>query len=393
MDHAAQSEEREDGQQGQHDAEDHGLHGNVTLGTLHFLGRSRSAFLAEFPYSHAHGILDDLRLADDADDTGRSDAADADLTRIGAEDLVGRHLADGIGEAHAQDVHAAAESAHQRNDQQPDEQRAAADDEGVLQADDVAQAQDGSARIDLEHQLGLVGHDLAPVHHRGGERFSPGAESRDHEIIDTTDQAGGEQGLEALAAALAADQHLRGSRRLRERILAVLLLDEVFPERDQEQDAQHAAEQRAEEHLHEIHVQSEDVDGRQGEHRAGHDDARAGADALDDDVLAQRAFLFGGTGEADRQDGDRNGCLEHLAHLQAQIGRGGREDDRHDQAEADRPGRDLGIILFGLQKRFVLLAWCEFPEGILRKRSGFVLFFHIILVLFLSVQMLLPVPG
>ena len=158
----------------------------------------------------------------------------------------------------------------------------------------------------------------------------------------------------------------------------MLLLDEILPERNQEQDAQNAAEQRAEEHLHEVHVQAQDIDGRQGEHRAGHDDARAGADALDNDVLAQRALLFGGAGEADRQDGDRNGGLEHLAHFQAQVSRCGREDDGHDQAEAYRPGRDFGIILVRLQKRFVLLARSKLPERVFGKRSGFVFFFHIL---------------
>ena len=86
-----------------------------------------------------------------------------------------------------------------------------------------------------------------------------------------------------------------------------------------EQDADDAAEQRAEEHLPEIHVQTEDVDGGQGEYSASNHDAGACSDTLDDDVLAEATLLPEGAGHADCDDCDGDGGLEDLADLKAEI--------------------------------------------------------------------------
>ena len=54
-----------------------------------------------------------------------------------------------------------------------------------------------------------------------------------------------------LSAFLAGDEDLRRGRRLGEGELAVHIFDEVFPERDQEEDSQKSAERGGEEHLEE----------------------------------------------------------------------------------------------------------------------------------------------
>ena len=129
----------------------------------------------------------------------------------------------------------------------------------------------------------------------------------------------------------------------------------------------------SEEQLPEVDLQAQDVDGGEGEDGAGHDDARTGADGLDDDVLAQAALLAEGGGEADGEDGDRDGRFEDLADLEAQVGCGGGEDDGHQQAHRDGVGGDFGICLSGFEQGFVLFAGFEFAVGVLRQGDGFVL--------------------
>ena len=101
------------------------------------------------------------------------------------------------------------------------------------------------------------------------------------------------------------------------------LLYEILPERNQEEDSQHASEQGGEEHLHEIDLDAEYVDGRQCEDCARHNGSGTASDGLYDDVLAESAFLAEGSCEAYCNDGNRYGCLEYLADFKTEIGCGG----------------------------------------------------------------------
>jgi hypothetical protein len=60
----------------------------------------------------------------------------------------------------------------------------------------------------------------------------------------------------------------------------------------------------------------EDVNGGQGEDGTSHHGTRTGADALDDDILAQRLAALGGCRHAHGDDGDGDGGLEDLSYLQ-----------------------------------------------------------------------------
>ena len=117
------------------------------------------------------------------------------MARIVLENIFRSHRTDGGGDArvHQVDHLVAPDEVHARDDDEPHEYGAAADDEGVFQADDVAQAKDGRARVHLEHQLGFVGQGRAPAHHAGGEGLRPPAESGDDEVIQTTNQAADNQ--------------------------------------------------------------------------------------------------------------------------------------------------------------------------------------------------------
>ena len=226
----------------------------------------------------------------------------------------------------------------------------------------------------MRYDLGLVGHGLAPAHHGGGQGFRPGAEGGDEEVVQTADEAGPDERLRRGTAAFTAHEDLRRRRGLRERILAVHLLHEILAERNQEQDAQYAAQQGTEEHLPEIDLHPEDVDGREGEDGTRHDGAGAAADGLDDDVLGESVFLLEGAREAHGDDGDRDRRLEHLPDLEAEVGRRGGEQHHHQDAETDGIRGDLGILFRRVQDGNVFLAGLQLTLRILRERYRFLVF-------------------
>ena len=293
------------------------------------------------------------------------------------ENLLRSHFADGHRHAgiHQVDDAAAPDEVHQRNDHEPHQQGTAANDEGILEPDDVAEAQHGRAGIEFQDDFRLVGNRRAPTHDRGGDGLRPRAEGGHAEVIQTADEAGRNERLGRRTAALAAHEHLRRSRRLRERILPVHLLHEILPERDEEQDAQHAAQQRTQEHLPEIDLHSEDIDGRQREDGPRYDGAGAAADGLDDHILRKAVFLLEGARQAHGDNGDRNRRLEHLPDLEAQVGRRRGEQHHHQNADAHRIRRDLGITLRRIQDRLVFLTGLQLPLRVLRQGNRF-LFFH-----------------
>ena len=159
-------------------------------------------------------------------------------------------------------------------------------------------------------------------------------------------QRGDDQRLRLLAPLLARDVDLVDGRRLGEGQLAVLLDDEVAPQRDQEEQAEGRAQHRDDEdrqqHGHGARRHVHDVQGRQGEDRPGHDQARSAADALDDDVLEDRVLALEEPRDADGQDADRDRRLHHLRDLESRVGRGDREDEDHDDPEDDRSDGELG---------------------------------------------------
>ncbi len=133
----------------------------------------------------------------------------------------------------------------------------------------------------------------------------------------TTHQSGYEQGLSLVATLGSAHQHLCGGCSLRERIFAVHVAHEVLAERNEEQDSQDSSQGRSHEYLHKRSghlgiLSLQDVDGWQGEDGSRHHGTRTGSDTLDDDILAQGLVALGGCAHAYGDDGDRDGCLEHL---------------------------------------------------------------------------------
>ena len=276
------------------------------------------------------------------------------------------------------------DDAHAWHNQPPYYERTQAGEECVFQSDDVTQSQYGCTCVHLEHELRLVGKVASQTYHTGCEVLVPPSQTGYDEVVKTTHQSGDEQGLSLVAALGSAHQHLRGGCGLWERIFTVHIAYEVLAERNQKQNSQHASQGRSHENLHKrsCHFRIfslQDVDGWQGEDGSCHHGTRAGSDALDDDVLAQRLASLGGSTYAHGDDGDWDGCLEYLTHLQAQIGCGGRENDRHHDTPCYRPSVHLGINLVWRHQRLVFLPILEFAECVLGELQ-IIFFFHYLLL-------------
>ena len=146
----------------------------------------------------------------------------------------------------------------------------------------------------------------------------------------------------AVAAALAGDEDLGRGARLGVGELAVQVADEVAAERGEEEDAEDGAEQGHEEDLEEgrAALEAEDVDRGHREDRAAGHDPGGGPDREDVDVLEEGRGAPGEDAhdedrEAHREDRDRDGRLDPLAELQRDVGGGGGEDDRPEDALDD----------------------------------------------------------
>lgn len=161
----------------------------------------------------------------------------------------------------------------------------------------------------------------------------------------------------------------------------MLLLYEIFAERNQQQDTEHSSDERAEEYLGEIHREFrisvlQDVQGREGEYRSCHYYTGAGADGLDDDILAQGVLALECAGESYRYYRYRYGGLEDLPYFQSEESCGSREDDGHHEADGHGPYSYLRIDFVRIEKRLVLLAGFQFPECVFGKSYFFIFFAH-----------------
>ena len=382
--HHAKPEEQERDENRDDRSDGDELKREVALGAL----RAALALLAalHFLRRQSHGTLDDAPRLDDADDAGHCDAADANRLAVGLENFLGRHLAHCRRDVRIPLVeHRVGEQqGHSGHDEPPHRQRPQTDNQRVLKTDDVAQSEHRRTRVHLEDELRLVGQLLTEANNARREILVPEAERGHEEVIQSAHDSSHQQGFGLVAALRTAHEHLRGGRSLGEGVFSVHLAHEILAERNQEQDADDAAQERRNENIdkrgrHLGIFRLKDVDGRQRENGTCHHGARAGANRLDDDVLAQCLAALCRRGYAHGNDGNRDGRLEHLAHFQPQIGRSRRKQHRHQHAPRHRPGVHLRIITLGRHQRFVALALFQLSKRILRQ-SGchFLFFFHVL---------------
>lgn len=224
--------------------------------------------------------------------------------------------------------------------------------------------------------LNLSAQTAPPRADAGRYRVGPCAERRHHEVVETSDGAGYGQQFGLVAALFARDEHFGRGRGLGEWVFAVHLLDEVFAEGYEQYDSQESAEERRQEYLVEVGVESQYVERRQREDGSGDYHARAGAYRLYDDILSEHVLLAREVAYADGDDCDRYGGLEYLADLQPEECGCGREDDGHDYAHGYRVGRDFGRRARCGHHRLVGFAVTQFAVSVFGQRCKLSVFFH-----------------
>ena len=353
-----------------------GLHGQVAFGPL---ARFHILFTFELFNGKPQRLTDDFRGFDDADDTGHGDTADTERTAVVEEELLGRHVPHRLQNTLAYGQrHAGCEVADERDEYEPDGERTGADERGIFQPHYIPEAEHRRARIHLEHHLELIGYHFAPGEYprRDGLRPEPYA-ARD-EVIQTAHEPADSQHLGLIALLLARHKHLGSRGGFRERQLSVHVLDEIFPERYNEQDTEQAAEKRRKENLIELRLQPQNIECRKRKNSSGDDNPGACADGLDNGVLSERVLLSEDGAHADGDNRYRYGRLEHLPHFQTEISRSRREEDGHDEPHRNRIGGNLLRLRAGGQDGFVRFARLQLGVGIVGQRVVLLIFLHMI---------------
>jgi len=95
-----------------------------------------------------------------------------------------------------------------------------------------------------------------------------------------------------------------------------------------------------------------------------HHGSRTGAYALNDDVFGQGILAFGSCRNANGNDGNGDGSLENLAHLQSEVGSGGTKEHRHEHAPRDRPAIYFRIVHFRIQHWLIFFALAQLSERV-----------------------------
>ena len=383
--HHTEPEEQERDDQRHNRGNGDELKRQVFLGALR-VRRNVAAAALHLLRSQSDSTLDDAPRLDDSDDTSHCDATDANRLAVSLENILGRHIANRRRDARIPLVQhrVGEEQCQSRYNQPPHRQRTQADNQRILKTDDIAQTEHRSARVHLENEFRIVGQLLSPTHDTRREILVPPAESRHEKVVESAHDSSQQQRFGLVATLRTRNQHLRRRRGFREGVFSVHLAHEIFSERNQEQNADDAAEQRRNEdfdkrsrHFGVFRLQN--VDGGQRENRSGHYRTRTRTNRLDDDVLAECLRAFCRCGNAHRDNRNRNGRFEHLSDLQSQISRSRRKEHCHQHAPRHRPRVHLRIITFGRHQRFVPFALFQLSKRIFRQsHRQFVLFVHIV---------------
>ena len=145
------------------DAAEDEPHREVAVGALGRRRRGPPLAAEQLLEAEAERLGDDPPAPEDAHDPGRGDGADADVPDVAPEDrprpssppISVPPATGGIG-----DLKLRAEVADERDEEEPGEERAGADDRRVAQADDVAEAHDRGEDVELEDELRLLGEPV-----------------------------------------------------------------------------------------------------------------------------------------------------------------------------------------------------------------------------------------
>ena len=246
---------------------------------------------------------------------------------------------EGAGEVGAEEVDGGHED-------EPGEGAAGEHDGGDANADDVADAEvfGGDIRADGRASEEVLGAEVGLVVGRGGEEaeevfvLEQSVEAAQAEAEEDSGSKGTAAfaGLEGVGAggALGVGEGL------------VLVHNELFAQRDHEEDAEPAAEQGEGEDSGRFQIEAQEDEGGQGE-----DDARgdglAGVSGGLDDVVLEDGGLAEGSEDGDREDGDGDGGGDGEAGAKADVDRDGTEQNAEEGAEEESAEGEFGPGLGG----------------------------------------------
>ena len=313
-------------------AEDHPGDRHIVLGTND--GAAGPSSFAQALEALAEGGGDRRQGLDQGDEAGGGDRAGADVAHVGEADLVEVHLADRDRPGRERGGHGVAEDRDQRYEDQLRQDAAGHQHAGDLGTDDVADAQvlRRDVAVDRRPREGGVPGG------REDRRRLPQPEDLHRDLVERRDPEAVEHQLGERAALLAGDQHVGAGGALRVGQHAVLLDDQRPPQRDHEQHAEDAADQREGEDVEVVEVRlavREEDERRDGESDAGGDRLAGRADRLHDVVL-EDGRLADVLEDADRQHRDRDRGRDGQAGGERQVDRRRAEDQPEDRSQKDR---------------------------------------------------------
>ena len=267
------------------------------------------------------------------DQAGHGDGAGAHRADVAFPHLPRRHVANRNGAGIERVGEPFAEELDRRHQHQPREHAAGEDRAGDPRTDDVADAEILAGDLGAEGRAGqprrLVERPLLP-HLRGGHQERVGAAQ-----AEAPEHAAGER-----PALFARHQHVGAGGPFRIQQVAVLLHDQLPAQRNHEQHADPAADQRQHEDARVLEGKAHEDQRRQREDRAGGDRFTRRPRRLDDVVL-EDGRLAERAQQADAEDGDGDRRRNGQAGAQADVDRDRAEDDPEDRAEEHGLEREL----------------------------------------------------
>ena len=153
---------------------------------------------------------------------------------------------------------------------------------------------------------------------------------------------------------LAGEQHIRAGRTFGIRQRAVLLHDELAPQRDHEEHAEPSADEREKEDARVLKIEAEKDQRRQGEDDAGRNRLAGIARGLDDVVFKDRSAAKRAQ-HADGKHRDRNRRRDRQTGAQSDVDGNCAEKNPEERTQQKRAEGQLRPRLGGWNKRLKLL--------------------------------------
>src|SRR5262249_48661238 len=212
--------------------------GNIAVCAFHVRGLA----MPEGMQRDAERSGDHPQRLEDADQSGSSNSAYTDVAHIEAIDLRGGHVRYRNSSRVNRDVaHVATDKPDRRNQDEVNQYAAGAEDHGDPQTHDVAQPQDETDGVEVEHHAISVGQVLHHPDELEVQILLPDVKAGNEEVVHSRDTGGLEQELRLRSALLTGDQDFGDRRSLREGKLAVLFAHEVAAQGNQEENTLAAA--------------------------------------------------------------------------------------------------------------------------------------------------------